>query len=63
MEQVHSAKDLCHPFSFRKIIPKPVKISQSLKFYNNNNKLFQNYILAASIILHLGPYITFYNYD
>jgi hypothetical protein len=32
------------------------------EFYKNNLKLFQNYIFVP-VILHLGPYIIFYNYD
>jgi hypothetical protein len=31
-------------------------------FYKNTPKLFLNYILVTAI-LHLGPYLTFYNYN
>jgi hypothetical protein len=33
-----------------------------LYFCKNTPELFQNYILFP-IILHLGPYTTFYNYN
>jgi hypothetical protein len=31
-------------------------------FYKNTPELFQNYILVY-VILHLGAYLTFYNYN
>jgi hypothetical protein len=36
--------------------------SRWLEFYKNTPKLFWNYILVH-VILYLGPYLTFYNYN
>jgi hypothetical protein len=39
-----------------------MKITGTLEFYKNTPELFHNYILIPAI-LHLGPYLTFYNYN
>jgi hypothetical protein len=39
-----------------------MKIAGTLEFYKNTPELFHNYILVP-IILHLGPCLTFYNYN
>jgi hypothetical protein len=54
--------DLYHRIFLRKIIPKILKIPTPQKFYNNTPELFLNYILVP-VILHLGLYLTFYNYN
>jgi hypothetical protein len=55
----------CRPgsrFFFRKIIQIIQKIVDAQQFCKNTPKLFQNYILVP-VILHLGPCLTFYNYN
>jgi hypothetical protein len=54
--------DQFHVILFRKIIQIILKITGALEFYKKHIELFQNYILVP-VILHLGPCITFYNYD
>jgi hypothetical protein len=39
-----------------------MKIAGTSKFCKNTLELFQNYILVP-VILHLGPYLSFYNYN
>jgi hypothetical protein len=39
-----------------------MEIHRTLEFYRNTPELFQNYVLVP-IILHLGPYLSFYNYN
>jgi c-di-GMP-related signal transduction protein len=62
MDPVHAAVDLFHGFFFSKINPKNLKNPRTPYFYKNTPELFQNYILVLAI-LHLGPYLTFYNYN
>jgi hypothetical protein len=57
----HETVDLFHGIFNRKIIQLFQKIVGTWNFYKNTPELFQNYILVL-IILHLGPYLTFYNY-
>jgi hypothetical protein len=59
MDPVHAAVNLFHGFFFSKIILENPRTSY---FCKNTPKLFQNYILVP-IILHVGPYLTFYNYN
>jgi hypothetical protein len=54
--------DLFHGFFNRKIIRLFQKIVDTWYFYKNTPELFQNYILVP-VILHLGPCLTFYNYN
>jgi hypothetical protein len=62
MDLVHQSRDLFHRILFRKIIPLILEISRPPYFYTNTSKLFQSYIVVP-IILHLGPYWSFYNYN
>jgi hypothetical protein len=62
MDPVHRSMDLYHGIFFRKIILKILEIPIPQKFYKNTPKLFLNYVLVL-VILHLGPYLTFYNYN
>jgi hypothetical protein len=62
MDLVHVAVDLFHGFFFSKIILKILENPITPYFCKNTPELFQNYILVT-IILHLGPYLTFYNYN
>jgi hypothetical protein len=54
--------DIFYGIVFSKINPKIWKIAGTSEFCKNTIKLFQNYILVL-IILHLGPCLTFYNYN
>jgi hypothetical protein len=54
--------DLFHGIFNRKIIPLNPKIPSHGIFKKNTPELFQNYILVPEI-LHLGPDLSFYNYD
>jgi hypothetical protein len=62
MGLVHETVNLFHGFFNRKIIWLFQKIAGTWYFYKNTPKLFQNYILVP-VILPLGPYLTFYNYN
>jgi hypothetical protein len=46
----------------KEIIPEILKITGISEFCKNNRELFHNYILVP-IVLHLGPSLTFYNYN
>jgi hypothetical protein len=58
----HETVDLFHGFFNRKIIQFFQKLVGTWYFYKNTVEHFQNYILVP-IIFHLGPYLTFYNYN
>jgi hypothetical protein len=62
MDSVHETVDLFHGFFNRKIIWLFQKIADTWYFYKNTPELFHNYILV-SVILQLGPCLTFYNYN
>jgi hypothetical protein len=62
VDSVHETVDLFHGFFNRKIIRLFQKIAGIWYFYKNTPELFQNYILVP-IVLHLGPWLTFYNYN
>jgi hypothetical protein len=62
VDSVHETMDLFHGFFNRKIIWLFQKIAGTWYFYKNTPELFQNYILVP-IVLHLGPWLTFYNYN
>jgi hypothetical protein len=51
-----------YSFIFSKTNPKILENPSPLNFYKNTPGLFLNYILVPAI-LHLGPYLTFYNYN
>jgi hypothetical protein len=59
---VHGAMDIFYGIVCRKINLKIQKITGTSEFYKNTPELFQNYILVP-VILHLGPFLTFYNYN
>jgi hypothetical protein len=54
--------DIFYGIVFRKINLEIRKITRTFEFYKNTPELFENYILVH-VILHLGPYLTFYNYN
>jgi hypothetical protein len=62
MDPVQADVNLFHGFFFSKIIPEILENPRTLYFCKNTPELFQNYILVP-IILHLGPRLTFYNYN
>jgi hypothetical protein len=62
VDLVHETVDLFHGVFNRKIIWLFQKIVGTWYFYKNTPELFHNYILVP-IILHLGPYLTLYNYN
>jgi hypothetical protein len=62
VDLVHVSVDLFHGFSYSKIILKILENPTTPNFYKNTLGLFLNYILVP-VILHLGPYLTFYNYN
>jgi hypothetical protein len=62
VNRVHVTVNLFHGFSNRKINKKYPKIIGARYFYKNTPELCLKYILVH-IILHLGPYLTFYNYN
>jgi hypothetical protein len=59
---VHGRVDLFHHFFNRKLIHKFQKIIRALDLCKNTPDIFYNYILVT-IILHLGPCLTFHNYN
>jgi hypothetical protein len=62
VDSVHESVDIFHDFSNSKINLKIWKFTESQVFYKNHLELFQNYVLVP-IILHIGPYLTFYIYN
>jgi c-di-GMP-related signal transduction protein len=62
MDPIHAVVDLFQGFFFSKIIPKILENPRTSYFCKNTLELFQNYILLTAI-LHLGPYLIFYNYN
>jgi hypothetical protein len=54
--------DIFYGFCLRKIIPQIPKITRTSEYCKNTPKLFHNYILVP-VILHVGPCLTFYNYN
>jgi hypothetical protein len=62
VDPVHRSVDIFYRFSNREIIPEILEIAGALNFFKKTPKLFQNFILVP-VILHLGPQLTFYNYD
>jgi hypothetical protein len=62
MDLIYGPMDLFHGISLRKIIPLNPKNHRTPYFYKKHPKLFQNYILVPKI-LHLGLYLSFYNYN
>jgi hypothetical protein len=62
MDPVHAAVNLFHRFFFSKIILEILENPRTPYFCKNTPELFQNYTLVP-IILHLGPCLTFYNYN
>jgi hypothetical protein len=61
MDPAHEFVDIFHAFFFRKNNLIIIENPPALVILQNTPKLFQNYILVH-IILHLDPYLTFYNY-
>jgi tyrosine-protein phosphatase YwqE len=61
VDPVHGAMDIFYEFLLRKIIPWISKITRISEFCKNTPELFHNNILVP-VILHLGPYLAFYNY-
>jgi hypothetical protein len=62
IDLVRVAVDLFHGFFFSKIILKILENPRTMYFAKKNPELFQNYILVPTI-LHLGPCLTFHNYN
>jgi hypothetical protein len=62
MDSVYWHVDPVYAFSNRKLIQLIWKFARARLFYKNTLELFENYILVP-VILHLGPYLTLYNYN
>jgi hypothetical protein len=62
VDSVHRAVDTIYTFSYTKIICLFQKFAGAMQFCKNTLGLFQNYVLVL-LFFHLGPYLSFYNYD
>jgi hypothetical protein len=62
VDPVHEIMDLFPRLFFRKIIRKIWKIAGAMEILQNRLELLRNYIFVP-VILHIGPYLTFYNYN
>jgi hypothetical protein len=62
VDSVHESVDIFHWISSKKNKSENLEIHQDPGFLQKHPELFWNYILIPAI-LHLGPCLTFYNYD